>query len=194
MELKALKQYVFNWLSKALPQDLYYHGLHHTQDVLSSVKMYMEAESVSDADHQIILQTGAIMHDVGFTHTYQNHEEKGVEIAQELLPAYGYNQDQIQQVSGLIMATKVPQQPQNHLEQILCDCDLDYLGRDDFYNISQTLFEEWKAYNMVDDLVAFDTIQVKFLEKHHYFTAFAKKHRAPQKAQYVEEIKKRLKS
>ena len=38
--------------------------------------------------------------------------------------------------SQLILATKVPQKPKNKLEKIICDADLDYLGREDFDNIS----------------------------------------------------------
>ena len=50
------------------------------------------------------------------------------------------------------MATKVPQSPKNHLEEILCDCDLDYLGRDDFEKISNNLFSEWKEHGLVTNV------------------------------------------
>ena len=55
-----------------------------------------------------------------------------------------------EQICGMIMATKIPQSPKNYLEQILCDADLDYLGRDDFYDIGGTLFKELKTYNVLD--------------------------------------------
>jgi len=34
--------------------------------------------------------------------------------------------------------------PANLLEEIICDSDLDYLGRSDFIPVSNTLFEELK--------------------------------------------------
>ena len=34
------------------------------------------------------------------------------------------------------MATKIPQKPQNHYEEVLSDADLDYLGRDDFLRLA----------------------------------------------------------
>jgi hypothetical protein len=43
------------------------------------------------------------------------------------------------------MATKLPPNPKNLLEKIICDSDLDYLGRSDFIPVSNTLFEELKA-------------------------------------------------
>ena len=63
-------------------------------------------------------------------------------MAREILPAYGLTRDQIDTICGMIMATRIPQSPSNQLERILCDADLDYLGRDDFYEIGGRLFEE----------------------------------------------------
>ena len=63
----------------------------------------------------------------------------------------------------MIMATKIPQSPRNGLEEIICDADLDYLGRDDFYEIGATLFEELKAYNVLQNEREWNRIQVKFL-------------------------------
>ena len=45
---------------------------------------------------------------------------------------YGYSENHIKIVKGLINATRVSQNPKNHLEKILCDADLDYLGRSDY--------------------------------------------------------------
>ena len=35
-------------------------------------------------------------------------------------------------------ATKIPQTPLTKLEEIICDADLDYLGREDFFEISRS--------------------------------------------------------
>ncbi|MDA0973125.1 MAG: hypothetical protein O2867_05255 [Bacteroidetes bacterium] len=40
------------------------------------------------------------------------------------------------------MATKVPQEPKDHLARILCDADLDYLGGDDYDEIAGGLYQE----------------------------------------------------
>lgn len=191
MDYEALKEHVLTWLGKKLPKDLTYHGLHHTEDVLAAVEVYIEAEGIADQRQQVLLRTGAVLHDSGFAYGYQDHELKGVEIAQELLPKHGYSAADIETVTGLIMATKVPQSPKNHIEEILCDCDLDYLGRNDFEAISQSLFKEWKEHGLVENLVQFDQKQIRFLEMHHYFTHFAQTARAPQKAKVLEGLKSR---
>ena len=50
------------------------------------------------------------------------------------------------------MATKFPQDPHNLLEEIICDADLDFLGRTDFYPIGNSLFEELQDYQLIGDL------------------------------------------
>jgi hypothetical protein len=79
--------------------------------------------------------------------------------------------------------------PQNLLEEILADADLDYLGRDDFFTIGSQLFNELKARNVVNEESAWDQIQIKFLENHHYFTNTARNLRAEQKEKHLQIIK-----
>ena len=46
------------------------------------------------------------------------------------------------------MATKMPQRPKNLLQQIICDADLDYLGRNDFFILSEKLHKEFIEYKI----------------------------------------------
>ena len=54
------------------------------------------------------------------------------------------------------MATKLPPEPSNLLEEIICDSDLDYLGRSDFIPVSNTLFEELKGTALSVHLEAYN--------------------------------------
>ena len=139
-----------------------------------------------------LLETAALFHDSGFIVKADGHELISCEFAEQFLPNFGYDAVQIEKIKGMIMATKIPQSPTNHLEQILADADLDYLGRDDFEEISNGLFEELKAENKVTDLNTWNKIQVSFFEKHSYFTESAKRLRNDKKQQNLELIKKQL--
>ena len=92
----------------------------------------------------------------------------------------------------MIYATIIPHDPKNKLEQIICDADLDYLGRDDFFEISETLRRELRDHGKIKSDRLWDEIQVKFLTQHKYFTKSAKKMRDAKKAEHLEAIKKRL--
>ena len=117
-------------------------------------------------------------------------EEKSAEMAEELMLEYGFSKNHIKIVQGLIRATRIPQSPKNQLERIICDSDLDYLGRNDFHEISNRLYKELKAASMVFNKTHWNKAQIKFLEAHKYHTAFAQKNRQPKKEMRIIEIKK----
>ena len=92
---------------------------------------------------------------------------------------------------GLRMTSvrEIPQNPKNLLEEILCDADLDYLGREDFFKIGNHLFEELKSYKIVNTEREWDLLQIRFLEQHQYFTKTAIAIRKPKKDLYLKLLK-----
>lgn len=188
MNFHAAKAFILDKLESELSNQLYYHGIHHTLDVLYTVEELCYYEKVTPYE-EMLLKTAALFHDSGFTISPQEHERLGCSIARDHLPRYGYKPKEIERICGMIMATKIPQTPKNNLEQIICDADLDYLGRDDFYDIGRTLFEELKASNVLNSEEAWNRIQVSFLEQHSFFTRTNRKRRAPKKQRYLTELK-----
>ena len=184
-EEKAILQQLDNELSG----NLFYHGLHHTLDVFNAALKIAGREQLTAAEIKL-LRIAVLYHDAGFMLTYKNHEEKGCEMARKNLPEYGYTKEELDIICGMIMATKIPQSPHSLLERIICDADLDYLGRDDFSKISNTLFEEMKIYVHVHNEKEWYQIQKKFLENHQYYTAFGKKNREPKKQAHLRKINK----
>lgn len=174
MNVTKAEAYTVQQLRQNLSDTLYYHGLHHTLDVRDAALRLAELEGIQDAEKLELLTTAALYHDAGFLKFYKLHEEESCRIAREALPSFGYTQEQIDTICGMIMATKIPQSPQTILEQILCDADLDYLGRDDFEPIAATLYKELKARNMVGDPDSWNDRQIEFLRAHHYWTESAR--------------------
>jgi len=189
MKYREAKAFILKKLEKELADQLTYHGKHHTLDVLNISRELCKAENVS-RHNTTLVKTAALFHDSGFTETYSNHEEKGCEIAKRYLPQFNYSSEDIGKICGMIMATKIPQSPKNHLEQIICDADLDYLGRDDFYSIGNTLFDELKEKNIINDEKSWNRIQVNFIGNHSYFTKTTLKRRENKKQKYLKELKK----
>jgi len=135
-----------------------------------------------------LLKTAALFHDVGHTVEYDNHEYHGTVIAREMLPKYGYSEDQIDRICEIIMATKLPPNPKNLLEEIICDADLDYLGRTDFIPVSNTLYKELHEQNKIGSLNQWNKLQVKFISGHQYFTKTARSLREVNKQKQIERI------
>lgn len=184
---KAVEDHVIAKLKKELPKDLYYHGLHHTLDVLRSAEMIGKDEKISEHD-MYLLKVAVLYHDSGFTRVYKNHEEVGCDLAREELPQFGFSKDEIEVICGMIQATKIPQKPNTKLEEIIADADLEYLGTDNFEKVGRTLFEEIKIYLDVESERQWNIIQMNFLKTHKYFTAFCKKNREAAKQAHLERV------
>ena len=182
MQLDLAEQYILERLKEELSPELTYHNCAHTMDVYSAARQIAVEEGV-DGERLQLLLTAALFHDAGFLIRAQGHEVLSCAIAQEALPAFGYSDAGIQLICKLIMATEVPQQPTHHLEEIICDADLDYLGRDDFFGRSELLYEEMRNLGAVASREAYDKIQRAFLDSHHYFTATSNRLRSQKKAE-----------
>lgn len=193
MEYEKIKKDILQKLKEHLPEHLSYHSVVHVKDVINAVEKIAIAEGIS-GEELMLLKTAALFHDTGFLYGAKDHEEKSCDIAAEHLPKYGYKDEQIQKIKGMIMATKIPQSPTNHLEQIMADADLDYLGRDDFFTIGNKLFEELTMFGIVNSERDWNLLQEKFLESHHFFTQTSIQTRNHKKNENLEIIKSKLNS
>lgn len=165
-----IHRHVLQMLNGKLSPKLTYHSIEHTIDVLDQAIRIAGEEDITDEQELFVLKVATLYHDSGFIYTYKGHEEKSWELAEKELPEFGVNAEQLAWIQGLIAATHIPQTPNNHLEEVICDADLDYLGRDDFSPISNLLYQELLTLNMVKNEQEWNRIQVKFLSSHHYFT------------------------
>ncbi len=177
-------------LSNKLSDALTYHCFEHTKWVVESCMTLAANEGIQQPYQLLILETTAWLHDTGFTRVYKNHELESCLIAKELLPGLGGSEADIEMVCELIMATKIPQTPFNELSKIICDADLDYLGRKDFTEWSERLKQEWLNFNLINNEQEFYERQLVFLKTHQYHTADAQKRRGPEKRRILKLLEK----
>ncbi|GAA4320061.1 hypothetical protein GCM10023149_19120 [Mucilaginibacter gynuensis] len=188
MQFEQVAEFILNKMQRELPAHLTYHDVEHTRDVVNAAKQLAQLENVNAGDTQLLL-TAAMYHDAGHIVKSEGHEEESCLIAGRTLPNYGYTPAQIEQICGIIRATRLPQSPANHLEQIIADADLDYLGRDDFFAISHKLYLELAHTGAVTNENEWNKKQIDFLENHRYFTKTAINLRQAKKEQNIEQIK-----
>ncbi len=156
-------------------------------DVLNVCNQYIRRFNLGEED-RIMLKIGATVHDMGFLKSPQNHEEIGADMAEVLMKDRGMSQKRIDVMRGLVMATKIPQSPKTELEMIICDSDLDYLGRDDYPEISQRLFDELQFMGIIKTEEEWKNLQINFLKSHAFHTPFAIKNREPKKRYWLNKL------
>jgi predicted metal-dependent HD superfamily phosphohydrolase len=188
LQFEDLEETIYDKLQEELPKNLYYHNVKHTIDVVVHTEILALEENVT-SEELLLLKTASLFHDSGFLIDMKNHEANSVKMADEILPQYGYSKEQRAVVADLIMATRMPQKPKNHLEEIMCDADLDYLGRPDYLNVSRNLFRELIDLNLINESeYEWNKLQLKFLQEHRYFTESAKKRRNQSKNKQLMKI------
>jgi adenylate cyclase len=182
-----LKSAILIKLEAELPKRYYYHSFSHTIDMHDSAARIAEFESISEDDKEFVL-VAALFHDAGFIIDRENHEMHSCTIAKQLLPQFEYDPNEIDAICNLIMATQMPVKPKNKLEEIICDADLDYLGREDFKTIGDLLYRELSEEGSVEGLDAWNQMQIRFLNNHRYYTTFSQNHRESTKQENLKSL------
>lgn len=172
---------------EGLDPHLTYHSKDHTIDVIEQCISIAQREGIQGHD-MMVLKMAALFHDTGFLRTYLNHEAMGCKIYLEKTAALNFSPKDDKAVQELIMATRLPQAPETHLQRIICDADLDYLGRDDFFTIGDHLRTEFIHFKIVPDNETWEKMQLHFLKTHHYHTASSQQLREPVKQQHLAEL------
>jgi uncharacterized protein len=184
----SLQKEITAILAAQLDKRLCYHNVDHTLDVIAQAEQIALSEGISNANDILLLKVAALFHDTGFLYTYAGHEERSCEIAREKLSPH-FSPADINAICGMIMKTKVPQRPKKPLEQIICDADLDYLGRNDFEKLSNQLKKEFLDFGIVKNESEWEKKQITFIESHHYFTRTSIQKRRLLKMQHLEKLK-----
>jgi len=172
---RKLKKLALSRLALLSPH-LTYHSLEHTTDVLTQCVKIAALEHLDNGD-LALLKIAAMYHDTGFLFAYMGHEEKSCGIFLEDINGIAFKSREIKIILGIIMATKVPQKPKTLMQKIICDADLDYLGRRDFPAITGRLKTEFLHFSIVKDEQEWKKVQLEFLKKHRYHTASSRKRR-----------------
>ena len=192
-DYEQAKAYALGRLAGELSPHLTYHSLRHTRDDVLPAAVRLARATGINGDAFLCLATAALFHDIGFLIAYDDHEAHGIAVAHLALPAFGDSAAQLNTIAELIAATKMPQRPTSPLAQLLCDADLDVLGREDFWDINQLLLAETEHYRQIDlGRAEWLEGQARFLEEHHFFTAAARRLRDQGKAHNLARLRQAL--
>ncbi|TBW27603.1 HD domain-containing protein [Gramella sp. KN1008] len=184
---KPIFKKIYKRLQNELPPYLFYHDAEHTRLVVNQARFIAEKEGLPEGNIELI-EIACLYHDTGFLIKAEDHEEKSCELAMQELPQYDFTKAEIENICGMIRATKIPQKPNNMNEKVVADADLFYLGTSNYDFFSKKLYRELKMLkpNITDE--EWLEIQVSFLKSHHFHTPFGIKVLEPVKQQNLQAL------
>src|SRR6478752_1321999 len=190
--LPEVQHYVRNLFATRTDKSLTYHNYDHTWDVVQACEEMASHYNLNEGDH-LVLVTAAWFHDTGYLMVGpKDHEQESQRICKAFLKERKASGEFITQVNECIEATKMPAAPQDLLQQILCDADLFHLGTDNFSLRNKQLRQE--IINFQKDNIGkreWRQLNIEFLERHRYFTDYAREQREPAKQRHLNELKEK---
>ena len=192
VRFKNIYEDVISLLSDELAPHLKYHCVEHTMYVVDMAAYIAIKEKVSKKNI-FLLKIAALYHDIGFIEGPADHEKTSCRIAKKSLKKYGLSKEEINIICGMIMATRIPQNPKNNLENILADADLEYLSTSRFEETGNLLYEELKHFNKKMNQKKWFKIQVDFISSHRYHTNYCKRYKEFRKMNNLQRLIKNFK-
>jgi len=172
--LSKVKEYIGKTFRDKGSEDNFYHNFTHTAEVAKATEEIANAIGINDDEKEVLL-IAAWFHDIGHIETCIGHEDIGIKLAKQFLIENNYPQNKIEKVVSLINATRIPRNPKNGLEEIICDADLHHLGTNNYEKRSELYKNEIEAQKN-SKIKEIDWLKnnLEFLKQHKFYTSFAK--------------------
>jgi predicted metal-dependent HD superfamily phosphohydrolase len=194
--LKIVDQYIRALFKDELPVGIKYHDadhtLHPTRGVVAVANNIAIAENISEHDRELLI-AAAYFHDAGYIREYGKNEPIAARMAGRILKLIGYQPDEIKKIQKMILATDLEREPESLIEKILCDADLDHLGREDFFELDAKIRQGRRARGIdVSDDAKWYKGTLGIIKKHRYYTESQKQKREKKKQENIKRLLKKL--
>jgi predicted metal-dependent HD superfamily phosphohydrolase len=168
------------------------HTLHPARGVVASANRIAISEKISEQDRELLI-AAAYFHDTGYIREYGRNEPIAARMAGRILKLIGYKPKEIEKVQKMILATDLTCEPKTHLEKILCDADLDNLGRKDFFKLDAKLREGRRIRGLdVSDDIKWYKGTLEVMKNHKYYTKSQIKLREEEKQKNMKKLLTKL--
>ena len=186
------QRYVVALLKNWLSAEYVFHSIEHTLEVAENAVLIGKNSGLNQKEI-FMAQVSALFHDTGYIRSYENHEEESAFIAGEFLRLREIEERYILMVTHAILATKVPQAPNNQIAAVLCDADLHHLTSDNYFEKMELLRLEWQIcgkQNFTEK--EFHLNSIEFFRQHHYHSEYGKTIMEAKKQQVLTRVRDRV--
>ncbi len=190
VRLTDLKRYVFDKLKEEQSEKMPFHNLEYARHLYEYSIILAKSENL-DLEETLIIKTASLFLSLGQTGISQNPEIKAARLAREILPEFKYTEGQINTISNILLAAKWPPEPYDLLEKIMIDIRMEYLGRADFVEVQQKLFQELTEYmQLAISPNEWINSQISLLQEHEFLTTGARRLREITSAAQIKRLLK----
>jgi adenylate cyclase len=168
IKLQDIEDRVSKIFDDEAPPNLYFHNALLLKNITNHVELLSTAEKLPDEDF-VNLKLASVFLLTGYITDYEKPMEASLRLVEEILPEYGFNQQNIDITKKLIINSYNDNQ-QSLPDKILHDARYDYLGRVDYIKLTEKLLRERTEYGKLGDLQTWIEHQQKILSEHDFLT------------------------
>jgi len=189
---QEVEKHVGNYFRTHHDPRLVYHNFEHTQEVVNAAHQIANHYQLNDQDF-FTVTVAAYFHDTGYFEEALQHEAKGAALADQFLAEHKVGMEVRDHVKSAILATKIPQRPENQIDKILCDADLFHLGLPNFRQKGKLMHKEVELiYNKKISKQEWRKRDIQFMESHRYQTDYVILLLNDQKQANISKLKSKL--
>jgi len=188
--LQEAEQWVQEFFKENVSAEYVYHDFEHTRAVVEAVDEICRGYDLEPRQVEA-LKLAAWFHDIGYDLGAEGHEQRSVEHALGFLRARNYPADAIDLVCRLILATRMPNQPKDLLEEIICDADMSHLGKKSYWDRCGRVRQELLLTqgNVMSEQEWVD-FELDFMNRHRFFTQVAEELYNERKLRHIKQLRK----
>lgn len=172
IKLQDIEEMITKMFDEEAPPNLYFHNSALVKSISNHVELLSRAEKLPEEEF-INLKLASVFLLTGYISDYEKPMEASARLVEEILPRYGFGQENIELTKKIIKNSYIDCQ-ESLSDKILHDARYDYLGRIDYIKLTEKLLRERTEYGKHTDNKTWIEIQMKQLAHHEFLTNTAK--------------------
>jgi class 3 adenylate cyclase len=168
IKLQDIEEAIIKLFDDEAPPNLYFHNSSLLKNISNQVDLLATAEKLPEEEF-INLKLASVFLLTGLINDYDKPLEASYLVIEEMLPKYGFDQINIDEVKRIIKNSFDDKQ-ESIVDSILHDARYDYLGRVDYLKLTDKLLREESEYGKSHSRKEWIEIQRKLLIDHEFLT------------------------
>jgi len=168
IKLQDIEEMIIKMFDDEASPNLYFHNSAMVKNICNNVELLSTAENLPDEEF-INLSLASVFLLTGFISDYEKPMEASVRLVEEILPAYGFSQENIE-ITGKLIKNSYGDSYESLSDKILHDAKYDYLGRVDYLKLTDKLLRERTEYGKHPAKKTWIKDQKQLLKDHEFLT------------------------
>jgi class 3 adenylate cyclase len=172
IRLQDIEEMIIKLFDDEAPPNLYFNNGSLVRNMSNQVELLARAETLPDEEF-VNLKLASLFLLTGYISDYDKPMEASMRLVEELLPKYGFSQENIESTNTIIR-NSYNDRHESLSDHVMHDARYDYFGRVDYIKLTEKLFRERTEYGKQSDRKAWIEFQIQQLSDHDFITQTGK--------------------